>query len=94
MKVRALTVLVLAALFAGAPHSRARSFWPAAGAGGPSPLENEILSFQTDGSDRLRLTNKLTGKSFDIAAAPFEFLLEIGGRTFPAGSSDFALLRS
>ena len=63
---------------------------PPLGTGGLSSLQNEVLSLQTDGSDRLRLTNKLTGKSFDIAAAPFELLLEIGGRTFTAGPSDFA----
>jgi hypothetical protein len=88
MSVRAL-VVVMAVLFAGVPHGRAQSARPAAGAGGLSPLQNEALSLQTNGSDGLRLTNKLTGKSFDIAAAPFEFLLEIGGRTFPAALSDF-----
>jgi len=88
MSVRAL-VVVMAVLFAGAPHGRAQSARLAAGAGGLSPLQNEVLSLQADGSDRLRLTNKLTGKSFDIAAAPFDFLLEIGGRTFHADSSDF-----
>ncbi|MCK7478394.1 MAG: hypothetical protein M0C28_14070 [Candidatus Moduliflexus flocculans] len=89
MSVRAL-VVVMAVLFAGAPHGRAQSARPAAGTGGLSPLQNEVLSLQTDGSDRLRLTNKLTGKSFDIAAAPFELLLEIGGRAFTARPSDFA----
>jgi hypothetical protein len=89
MSVRAL-VLVLAVLFAGTHNGRAPSARPAATTDGLSPLQNEILSLQTDGSDRLRLTNKLTGKSFDIAAAPFEFLLEIGGRTFSADLSDFA----
>jgi hypothetical protein len=88
MSVRAL-VLVMAVFFAGTFNGRAPSARPAAATTGPSPLENEILSLQTDGSDRLRLTNKLTGKSFDIAAAPFELLFEIGGRMFPAVSSDF-----
>lgn len=89
MSVRAL-VVVMAVLFAGAPPARAQTDRPAAGAGELSALQNEALSLQTNGSDRLRLTNKLTGKSFDIAAAPFEFLLEIGGRTFPAALSDFS----
>ena len=88
MSVRAL-VVVMAVLFAGAPHGRAQSVRPAAGAGGLSPLQNQALSLQTNGSDGLSLTNKLTGKSFDITAAPFEFILEIGGRTFPAALSDF-----
>jgi len=88
MSVRAL-VVAMAVLFAGTLNGRAPSARPAAATDGPSPLQNEILSLQMDGSDRLRLTNKLTGKSFDIAAAPFEFLLEIGGRTFPAALSDF-----
>ncbi|NTU51827.1 MAG: hypothetical protein HGA94_05240, partial [Candidatus Aminicenantes bacterium] len=89
MSVRALAV-VMAVLFAGAPHGRAQAAKPAPGTGGLSSLQNEVLSLQTDGSNRLRLTNKLTGKSFDMAAAPFELLLEIEGRTRPAGSSDFA----
>jgi len=88
VSVRAL-VVVMAVLFAGAPHGRAQSVRPAAGAGGLSPLQNQALSLQTNGSDGLSLTNKLTGKSFDITAAPFEFILEIGGRTFPAALSDF-----
>lgn len=89
MSVRAL-VVVMAVLLAGAPHARAQAAKPAAGTGGLSSLQNEVLCLQTDGSDRLRLTNKLTGKSFDIAAAPFELLLEFGGRTFTADSNDFA----
>ena len=89
MSVRALAV-VTAVLFSGALAGRTQSAGLAAGTGGLSSLQNETLSLQTDGSDGLRLTNKLTGKSFDIAAAPFELLLEIGGRTFPADSSDFA----
>jgi hypothetical protein len=89
VSVRAL-VVVMAVLFAGAPRGRAQSVRPAAGAGGLAPLQNQALSLQTNGSDGLRLTNKLTGKSFDITAAPFEFILEIGGRTFPAALSDFA----
>ncbi len=89
MSVRAL-VVVMAIFFSGALPGRTPSARPAVGTGGPSPLENEVLSLQTDGSDRLRLTNKLTGKSFGIAAAPFALILEIGGRTFPARPSDFA----
>jgi len=88
MSVRALAV-VMAVLFAGVTSGRARSARPAAGTGGLPLLQNEALSLQTNGSDGLRLTNKLTGKSFDMAAAPFEFLLEIGGRTFLADLSDF-----
>lgn len=89
MSVRAL-VLVMAVLFAGTLNGRAPSARPAARTDGMSPLQNEILSLQTDGSDGLRLTNKLTGKSYDIVAAPFELLLEIGGRTFHADPSEFA----
>ena len=77
MSVRAL-VVVMAVLFAGAPHGRAQADRPAAGAGEPSALRNESLSLQTNGSGRLRLTNKLTGKSYDIIAVPFEFIREIG----------------
>ena len=88
MSVRALAV-VMAVLFAGVPDGRARSVRPAAGTGGLSPLQNEAIFLQTDGSDRLRLTNKLTGKSYDVIAAPFEFILEIGGRAFPAAARDF-----
>jgi hypothetical protein len=90
MSVRAL-VVVMAVLLSGALPGRAPSARLAAATDGPSPLENEILFLQMDESDRIRLTNKLTGKTFDIAAAPFEFILEIGGRRFPAASSDFAL---
>jgi hypothetical protein len=79
----------MAVLFVGVPNGRARSARPAAGTGGLSPLQNEALLLQTNGSDRLRITNKLTGKSYDIIAAPFEFILEIGGRTFPAAARDF-----
>jgi hypothetical protein len=89
MSVRAL-VVVMTVLFLGAPHERTHADQPAAGAGGLPSLQNEALSLQPNGSDRLRLTNKLTGKSFDIAAAPFALLLEIEGRKLPAASSDFS----
>jgi hypothetical protein len=53
-------------------------------------LENGALALTVTGPDRFRLTNKLSGRSYDVLAAPFEFLLEIGGRAFPAVLSDFA----
>jgi len=88
---RKLALSCMAMILVGGFSGRPLSGRPFAGSGTEAQLQNEALSFQTTGSDRIRLTNKLTGKTFDIAAAPFELLLEIGGRRFPAASSDFAL---
>ncbi len=55
----------------------------------PDTLQNEALSFRPEGPGRLRLTNKLTGRSYDIIAAPFELLMEIDGRTALATARDF-----
>jgi hypothetical protein len=54
-------------------------------------LENRALALDLAGPGRFRLTNKLSGKSYDVSAAPFELLLETGGRTAPATGADFAL---
>jgi len=86
MRLRALSVTVLAILCAAAGAGRPQT----APAGADLSLENGALNLTLTGPDRFRLTNKLSGKSYDVLAAPFEFLLEIGGRTFPAVSSDFA----
>ncbi len=89
MNARALALSCLAVLFVGGISGRPLSALPGAGSGKQAQLQNEAISFQTNGSDRLRLTNKLTGKSYDIIAAPFEFLMEIGGRTVSAAAPDF-----
>jgi len=53
-------------------------------------LENPSLGLQVVGPDRLRLTNKLSGKVYDVAAAPFELVLEDGGRSATVTAADFA----
>jgi hypothetical protein len=52
-------------------------------------LENDTLALTMNGPDRFRLTNKLSGRSYDVLAAPFEFMFESGGRTIMATSSEF-----
>ncbi|MBP1770357.1 MAG: hypothetical protein H6P96_975, partial [Candidatus Aminicenantes bacterium] len=85
LAISCIMAIILVGGFSGHPLSGR----PFAGSRPQAQLENEILSFQATGSDRILLTNKLTGKTFDIAAAPFEFLLEVGGRTVSANASDF-----
>jgi len=53
-------------------------------------LENRSLAVEIAGPDRLRLTNKLSGKAYDVAAAPFELVLEAGGRAASVTAADFA----
>jgi hypothetical protein len=90
VKARKLAIsCIMAMILVGGFSGHPLSGWPFAGSGTQAQLQNEALSFQTTGSDRIRLTNKLTGRSFDIAAVPFEFLLEIAGRTVSANASDF-----
>jgi len=89
MSVRALPFIVLAILFAGGPPGRPQSAPSATRTAERDLLQNEVLTLQMRGPDRLRLMNRLTGKSYDIIAAPFEFLLEIGGRAFPLSARDF-----
>jgi len=86
MRLHALSVTVVAILCAAAGAGRPQT----APAGAGFSLENGALNLTLTGPDRFRLTNKLSGKSYDVLAAPFEFLFEIGGRTFPAVLSDFA----
>ena len=86
MRLHALSVTVVAILCAAAGAGRPQT----APAGADLSLENGALNLTLTGPDRFRLTNKLSGKSYDVLAAPFEFLFEIGGRTFPAVLSDFA----
>jgi len=89
VNIRTLAVIIMAVRCAGAPAVRSRPASPVAGMDEQTSLQNEALSLQVSGPDRLRLKNKLSGKCFDIVAAPFELLLEIGGRTVPAVVSDF-----
>lgn len=91
MNSRKVALSCLAVILVGGLSDCLVSGRTLAGRGTQAQLENEILSFQATGWDRIRLTNKLTGKTFDVAAAPFELLLEIEGRPFPAAASDFAL---
>jgi len=89
MSVRTLPFIALAILFAGGPPARPQSAPSAARTAERDLLQNEGLALQMRGPDRLRLLNKLTGKSYDIIAAPFEFLMEIGGRRVSATARDF-----
>jgi len=89
MSGRALPFIVLAVLFAGGAPGRPRSAPSATRTAERDLLQNEALALQMRGPDRLGLMNRLTGKSYDIAAAPFEFLMEIGGRMVSAAARDF-----
>jgi hypothetical protein len=89
MSVRVLPSIALAILLVAGPPARPPSAPSAAQTAERDLLQNEVLALQMRGPDRLRLMNRLTGKSYDIIAAPFEFILEIGGQAFPAAARDF-----
>ncbi len=78
-------LVVLLALAAAAFAARLAPSSPAMPA-----LENHNLSLEVAGTGQLRLTNKLSGKAYDIAAAPFELVLEAGGRPAAVTAADFA----
>ncbi|HOW84587.1 MAG TPA: hypothetical protein P5119_04445 [Candidatus Aminicenantes bacterium] len=88
--MKAFSLRVLVAVLLIVSLSRGGAVSPRAAAAGACPsLENDALALVMAGSDRLLLTNKLSGRSYDVLAAPFEFLFEIGGRTLSAVSGDF-----
>jgi len=89
MNVRAAAVVFLIVLFAAGAAGRPQTAAAGAGRYDPPFLENDALSLTMTGPDRFRLTNKLSGRYYDVLAAPFEFLLESGGRTIVATSSEF-----
>jgi hypothetical protein len=62
---------------------------PLQSAGDPVTIENSSLSLTISGPDAIRLANKLSGKSYEISAAPFGLLLETGGRKAVVTAADF-----
>jgi len=55
------------------------------------PLENRTLALAVSGPDALRLSNKLSGTSYEISAAAFELLLEAAGRKSVVTAADFGV---
>ena len=87
-RIPSIPVLLALAVwtFAARPAPPAPAAPPPAGPG----LENRSLAVEIAGPDRLRLTNKLSGKAYDVASAPFELVLEAGGRAASVTAADFA----
>ncbi|MBM3312182.1 MAG: hypothetical protein FJY80_11815, partial [Candidatus Aminicenantes bacterium] len=84
-----LSILVSLGLAAGADAS-ASPLQTSLRSSPPGPvLENGCLAFEIAGPGLLRLTNKLSDKAYRIAAAPFELVLEAGGRSAPVTAADF-----
>jgi hypothetical protein len=86
---RVLPFIALAVIFAGRASVQPPSAEPATRTTGNDLLQNETLALQMRGPGRLNLMNRLTGRSYDIIAAPFEFLMEFGGRRVLAVAHDF-----
>ncbi len=89
MNVRGLGVLFLAVLLlcaaVGVPGQAPRS----GGTGRPPVLENGALSLTMTAPDRFRLANKLSGKVYEVVAAPFEIVIESASGEEVASWSDF-----
>jgi len=56
-----------------------------------SVLENRTLALEVSGPDTLRLSNKLSGTSYEISGAAFQLLLEAAGRKSLVTAADFGL---
>ena len=85
---------VLASSIGASPKSMPRApAAPPAGQAGPRAvpaLENAALALEIAGPGSLRLSNKLSGKSYDISAAAFELLVDAPGRAAVVTAADFA----
>jgi hypothetical protein len=62
---------------------------PSRPSGDVSRLENRALVLEITSPDGLRLTNKLSGKSYDISASAFELLVAATGRAALVTAADF-----
>ncbi|MBM3295383.1 MAG: hypothetical protein FJY82_12805, partial [Candidatus Aminicenantes bacterium] len=78
-----------AALTAGSYATMSPASKPNVPADSPAVLENQSLALSFPGPNALRLTNRLSGKSYEISAAPFGLLLEKGGRKAAVTAADF-----
>ena len=89
MKVRGAGVVVLAMLAlcaaVGMPGPATSGWEPAE----VPVLENAALSMTMTGADGFRLANRLSGKVYDVVAAPFEIVIESASGTDVATWSDF-----
>jgi len=84
-RIPSIPVLLALAVWTFAARPTPPAAPPPAGPG----LENRSLAVEIAGPDRLRLTNKLSGKTYDAAAAAFELVLEAAGRTATVTGADF-----
>ena len=75
MKVRAAAFLVLAVLALGVAGGVVRSSGHDVVPGEVPVLETAALSMTITGADGFRLANKLSGKVYDVSAAPFEIVI-------------------